>query len=399
MNIALFHNVPSGGAKRAIFEWVKRLAERHTIDVYSLDTANHEFCDIRSIANKHYIYPFKTHNLFNSPFGRLNRIVYWRNLRKLNIIHRNIAKDIDNRHYDIIFANTCIFTFIPIFLNYSITPSIYYLHEPFGKNFVRKIKRPYLKNSNWGKLINRYDPFIKLHERYLLTLQENSLTKPRMVLSNSEFTLKNIELLLQSKSALCHLGVDLAAFKPIEGIQKENFILSVGEMTARKGFDFIIKSMSYIPKEKRPSLKIASNLVNLQEKEFIQGLVNSYEIELELLINVNLKDMRLLYNRARLCVYTPYLEPFGLVPLEAMACRTPVIGINEGGIPESIINEKTGLLVERNPQKFGEAISSLLDKPDLAKIYGENAREYVEQNWTWDASTDTLESFLEKAIK
>ena len=60
------------------------------------------------------------------------------------------------------------------------------------------------------------------------------------------------------------------------------------------------------------------------------------------------EELVILYNKAKLVVYTPYMEPFGLVPLEAMSCGTPVVGVNEGGVMETVLNGKTGILVERN---------------------------------------------------
>jgi glycosyltransferase involved in cell wall biosynthesis len=93
------------------------------------------------------------------------------------------------------------------------------------------------------------------------------------------------------------------------------------------------------------------------------------------------------------------LEPFGLVPLEAMSCGTPVVGVREGGVQESIIHERTGLLVERDPKKFSNAVQHLLSNPDLIAEYGRNGREHVLKNWTWDRSVDRLEDHLVACTK
>ena len=73
MKIALFHNLPSGGAKRAVYEWIKRLSQKHKIDVFSLSTADHNFLDLRSLVTNHKIYQFQPSRLFGSPFGRINQ--------------------------------------------------------------------------------------------------------------------------------------------------------------------------------------------------------------------------------------------------------------------------------------------------------------------------------------
>ena len=98
---------------------------------------------------------------------------------------------------------------------------------------------------------------------------------------------------------------------------------------------------------------------------------------MQVLYKLDVEKLKNYYNRARLCVYTPVAEPFGLVPLEAMACGTPVVGIREGGVPESIVHEQTGLLVERLHERFAAAVQSLLANPDLAETYGRNGREHV----------------------
>ena len=59
MKIALFHNLPSGGAKRVLFDLVSRLSHYHKIDIYSFSTADHEFCDLRPYVNKYFIQNLK----------------------------------------------------------------------------------------------------------------------------------------------------------------------------------------------------------------------------------------------------------------------------------------------------------------------------------------------------
>ena len=394
MRIALFHNVPSGGAKRAIYEWVRRLVGNHTIDVYSISSADHAYCDIRPIVHKHNIYPFETRGLFKSPLGRLNQLQRWQDLSDLDRLHRSIAADINPQSYDLLFANSCIFTFIPAIIEYIKVPAIYYLHEPYGSGFLRQLKRPYLRTVTWRKFLNKYDPLINLYQHKLTKIQKNSSAKAGLLLANSLFTSECMQSEYQKKTRICPLGVDIINLKPIPGIQKENLIVSVGEMSPRKGFDFIIESLSYISQQNRPQLKLACNNIEPQEKEYIINLANKCSVELEILTRLNTEELKKLYNQARLCVYAPYMEPFGLVPLESMACGTPVVSVKEGGVQESILHEETGLLIERNPIKFSEGILRLLLDPELAATYGRNGREHVASHWTWEQSTEKLEAYL-----
>jgi glycosyltransferase involved in cell wall biosynthesis len=394
MRIALFHNLPSGGAKRAVFEWTKRLGKEHTIDAYSLETANHTFCDIRPFVSQHKIFNHSVRRLFKSPFGRLNQLQRLRDLNDLEHLNREIAKQINAGRYDILFAHTCMYTFIPILLQYVEVPSVYYLHEPFGPGFVRPLERPYILKKRWRYLLDRIDPFISLYEHRLVALQKQSIHKTDLLLSNSQFTSDCIKNTFGADSVFCPIGVDVEIFYPLPNISRENFVLSVGELSPRKGFDFVIESLGRIPKEKRPSLKLACNVVQENELRFVRDLARRSNVDVEVLTKVGTDELRLLYNQARLCVYAPVKEPFGLVLLEAMACGTPVIGVRDGGIQESVIHGYTGLLIERDPEQFGNAIQTLMGNPQLAASYGCNGREHVTKNWIWEKSAAMLNTYF-----
>jgi glycosyltransferase involved in cell wall biosynthesis len=394
MRIAIFHNVPSGGAKRALYEWVFRLANNHHIDVYSLETADHTFCDIRPFVSKYEVYKFTPRSLFKSPFGRLNQFQRWRDLGSLEQLNRRIAMQINVGGYDVLFAHTCKFTLIPALIKYVEIPSAYYLHEPFGPGFSRHFERPYLSRSDRQELLNRIDPLIGLYKHRLASIQSHNVHGTTRLLANSTFTSEHIKMEFSVDAEYCPYGVDLSGFQSLSDSSQEDFVVSVGEMSPRKGFDFIVESLGKIPAEFRPALKLACNMVQDDELKYVTDLAKINNVELEVLVGLGVTELRSLYGRARLCVYAPVKEPFGLVPLEAMACGTPVVGVREGGVQESVIHENTGLLVERDAHQFGEAVRYLLAEPELAATYGRNGRENVINNWTWERSVSILNSHL-----
>lgn len=398
MRIALYHNLPSGGAKRAVYEWVRRLAAEHAIDVYTLSSFDHDFCDIRPFVQMYNIYHFDQRRLLNSPFGRLNQLQRWLDLGDLQRLSRQVASEINLVGYDVLFANTDIYTFIPALLAYTRIPSVYYLHEPFGQNFTRPIDRPYLKHSRKREIMDRYDPFIYLFRRRLTTIQNLSLKRTKLLLANSQFTRQQMKLGFHVDTPVSPYGVNSNNFHPVPHITKENFIISVGELSPRKGFDFLIESLSNIPFHQRPKLRLASNMVDSLEKDYLEDLAGQRGVELETLINLTSDELTIQYNKALLCAYAPVMEPFGLVPLEAMACGTPVIGVCEGGVKESIVHGYTGILVDRNTTHFSDAIQHLISNPELAANYGRNGRDHVLQNWTWDRSVERLVEYLQRAV-
>jgi hypothetical protein len=205
MEIAIFHNLPSGGGKRALYEWTKRLSKRHVIDVYTLSTADHDFCDLRPYARSYKITEFNPRRQYRSPFGRLNQLQRWRDLGEVSSLGRRIARKINAGGYDILFAHPCLFASIPTFLQYMEIPTVYYLHEPFGGKFIRPIKRPYLHSNKWRDTLNQVDPLIKLYTGRLQTLQRKNLLKTDLLLANSCFTQEQIKKEFGRNAPVCHL--------------------------------------------------------------------------------------------------------------------------------------------------------------------------------------------------
>jgi glycosyltransferase involved in cell wall biosynthesis len=134
-------------------------------------------------------------------------------------------------------------------------------------------------------------------------------------------------------------------------------------------------------------------------QDYLQILAIENEVNLQIEVDVSQDILVRRYNEAMLVAYAPFNEPFGLVPLEAMACGKPVVGINEGGVKETVIHKSTGLLVERNPRSFGEAIRSLLEDRALIELYGTNGRKHVLENWSWEKATSDVEKHLSSAVQ
>ena len=141
---------------------------------------------------------------------------------------------------------------------------------------------------------------------------------------------------------------------------------------------------------------IASNFQNPPEKAYIEQLASDLGVDLQLRKNVSDEELVTLYNRAGVVTYTPHDEPFGLVPLEAMACAAPVVAVREGGVMETVISGENGLLADRDPQAFAQALTQVLDHADAAAMLGQNGRQCVKQRWTWATAVAAIEDHLQQ---
>ena len=94
--------------------------------------------------------------------------------------------------------------------------------------------------------------------------------------------------------------------------------------------------------------------------------------------------LRLFYSAANVFVSTPWYEPFGITPVEAMACGTPVIGAAVGGIRTTVQDGRTGFLVPPNePAVLAERLALLRQSPQLARAMGAAGRRRAKRRYTW----------------
>jgi len=123
-------------------------------------------------------------------------------------------------------------------------------------------------------------------------------------------------------------------------------------------------------------------------------LAEALGVVLDVRQKVSEEELVHLYQRATAFVYAPRLEPFGLAPLEASACGTPVIAVAEGGVRETIRHMESGLIVESEPAHMAAAIDHLMGDQALARELGRTGARQVRETWTLHAATERLERHL-----
>jgi glycosyltransferase involved in cell wall biosynthesis len=236
-----------------------------------------------------------------------------------------------------------------------------------------------------------------MYRNLLIQIDRESTQRATCLLANSKYTAQNIQRFYGCSADVSYFGVDTEAFYPIQGTKKDIFLLSVGALEPIKGFDLIIQSIGRLPRSIRPPLKIVGNASNWQEQAYLSDQARVFGVDLKVETMVDHQKLVQLYNETAFLVYTPVREPFGLVPLEAMACGTAVVGVAEGGVLETVIDGVNGRLVSRDPDQLAAVIKSLLEDPHILARFRENTREYVVKQWNWDRAVDALEVLLRNA--
>ena len=107
-------------------------------------------------------------------------------------------------------------------------------------------------------------------------------------------------------------------------------------------------------------------------------------------------NMAQLYSSVLATLFTPHLEAFGLVSIESMACGTPVLGVAEGGLRETILHEKTGFLLPWKPEAFSAALERLATEPGLRTEMSRAGVAWVREKFTWDRCAATVSEVLER---
>ncbi len=203
-------------------------------------------------------------------------------------------------------------------------------------------------------------------------------------------------------------GVDIDLFAPSEradarratGLPDDAFVvLQLGRMVPRKGVDTVVRAFAALPAGWGARLAIVGGDCDPPDEQRTPELRRLRLLAAELgagdrVLFAGCKPRDALprwYGAADVFVTTPWYEPFGITPLEAMACARPVIGSAVGGIRHSVVDGVTGFLVPPDdPVALGRRLAELRDDPSLAARMGQAGRQRVVNRFTWEAVASQL---------
>jgi alpha-maltose-1-phosphate synthase len=180
------------------------------------------------------------------------------------------------------------------------------------------------------------------------------------------------------------------------------YVLFVGRITRQKGVTHLVDAIRYLPAETQVVLcagapdtpEIASEL-----REKVNSARRHHPRIVWIEKMVTRQETIQLYSQARVFCCPSVYEPFGIINLEAMACRAPVVASSTGGIKEVVVNDETGYLVpfDQDPvtgfpsepeifaKDLGSRINELLVDEKKCRRFGDAGRRRVEETFSWTA--------------
>ena len=197
-------------------------------------------------------------------------------------------------------------------------------------------------------------------------------------------------------------GVDLDHFRPDgprDGRTGRSRIVVVSRLVARKGVDDVIRALAALPDAE---LVVAGGpphdrLVSDPEVRRLLGIARQCGVadRVRLRGALSRTEVAALLRSADVVACTPWYEPFGIVPLEAMASGVPVVASAVGGMLDSVVDGVTGLHVPpRDPLALAAALGRLLGDGGLRARFGEAGRRHAVDHYAWSTvATGTLASY------
>ncbi|MFY1627797.1 glycosyltransferase [Micromonospora sp. WMMD723] len=203
----------------------------------------------------------------------------------------------------------------------------------------------------------------------------------------------------RSRMTVVPSGVNLDTFAPLGPAVDRDAdrprVLTVGRLVERKGFQTVIRAMALVPDAE--CVVVGGPPAGLLETDpyarRLRALAGTCGVadRVRLVGAVPREEMGRWYRSADVLVAAPWYEPFGLTPLEAMACGVPVVGTAVGGIRDTVVDGVTGDLVPaRDPQALGAALAGLLGDPARRYGYATAALQRARRSYSWATAADRL---------
>jgi hypothetical protein len=336
MKIAIFHNLPEGGAIKALEGVVTTIKHRYSkdlrIDLYTIgdrQVYKSRHINVERIASSH------SHVQLKTPCDLLRKIHFL--IFDLDKYHKKVANDINSKDYDICFVCHDHLTKSPHILRHIKHKKVYILHEP-QREYYENIFLHINSFRNLLGIILMYP--IKIIDRINATFAD-------IILVNSQYSKEVIKKVYKMDSMILYPTLHINTQKRSINNTRQPSIVLLGSLNKTKG---IIQVLEYF----RHYIRTETDIIiisNSSKNDIDQSLGKYKASHVRILHNPSDKKIKYIFTQARLAIFNYRFEPFGLSAIEAQLYGCEVIGRKEAGLQETIVDKQRQFLRLQDMEK------------------------------------------------
>ncbi len=395
LTINVFSGVGYGGANNLIFGLSEYLLSKgHNVKLYLIFPSferNNSFLKkkIRKIGKSN------VHVFLIEEFHKFGIIGNYITLFRLYKLHKKVALIINKSKPDLVIATHCRYTQSPFIIWFIKKLPLLYLFCETKREFYEKTSFDHY--SLRRRIFRMISYPTKVLDKWNLR-RIRKLQKYRII-SISKNSQKQLQELYKLKSEVVYPGIRVGIFggekRRIGKFLAESFFLSVGALNFHKGYDFLIRSISLLPKNFRRLVLAGNGGYDIDNLKKIAG---ELDVRLEIRDSISDKELSDLYNSTALFLYAPRNEPFGLALFEAISSGAPIITVGEGGYAEIIRGKPSEIfLVRRNERLFAQKIREFFEDPNKYQK-GLVTLRNISESLTWDNVGPKFEDVIKKLL-
>lgn len=275
-------------------------------------------------------------------------------------------------------------------------PDLVHAHYATSFGFLGALsgEHPFILSA-WGSDIFSF-PRKSLFHRYLL---QWILGKADFLCSTSHVMVEEIQIYLEKKTDIevIPFGVDVELFSPpkkAEPVSPRKTIFGVAKyLQPIYGLDLLLKAFAHL-EEKEPGralLRIAGAGPELWKLQALAGKLKITD-KVEWIGAIPNSEVAEFYRNLDVVVVPSREESFGVTAVEGSACGRPIIASRVGGLPEVVIDQVTGLMVEpENVDALAQAMEYLIEQPEERLRMGRAGRDFILKHYDWQNNVTQME--------
>ncbi len=276
-----------------------------------------------------------------------------------------------------------------------------------GEAIVTKRDNPKNLNPNEKSML-RFNYLLRSYEKKLMNRSD-------ALIAVSKYTVNELTELYgidEKKIHVIYNGVDIQRFKPRPdraelrrefGLEEDKkIVLFVGRLYHRKGLEILLRSIPPLLQEFSDVKFVISGTGFKEKEESLRNLAKELDIEDHVTFLGYVPDEKLpsLYSASDIFVLPAIYENFPFAILEAQATGLPVISTKVGGIPEFLVDNENGFVIDpRDSTQLTQRVLTLLQDPKLAKDMGNRGRKLIEEKFAWRLITSQVIDLYHKLLE